>query len=164
MTLFIILAMLNLIETLNKMKNNRNLIIVGVIVLILLVGGGIFLATKKSPKPAIPTMQSEEILTLSPLDIGLSLTMGSDDKRVIMEITKIEGVTSLEYQLSYTSKGDIPRGVIGTLDLKGNTIKKEIILGTCSDVCHYDQNVSNIKIILKVTKTDGKIYQVEKSL
>lgn len=146
------------------MKNNRNLIIVGVIVLILLVGGGIFLATKKSPKSAIPVQQSEEISTLSPLDIGLSLIMGSDGKRVIMEIAKTEGLTSIEYQLSYTSKGDIPRGVIGTTEVKGNTIKKEIILGTCSDVCHYDQDVSNIKVILKVTKTDGKVYQVEKSL
>ena len=146
------------------MKNNRNLIIVGVIVLLLLIGGGIFLATKKSPKPAISTAQQEEILTLSPEDIGLSLTMGVDGKRVIMEITKTEGLTSIEYQLSYTSKGGIPRGVIGTLDAKGSNIKKEVILGTCSDVCHYDQDVSNIKVILKVTKTDGKVYQVEKSL
>jgi len=145
------------------MKNNRNLIIVGVIVLIILVGGGIFLATKKSPKPAIP-VQPEEILTISPLDIGLTLTMGRDGKRVVMEIAKTEGLTSIEYQLSYTSKGDIPRGVIGTLEVKGNIIKKEIILGTCSDVCHYDQDVSNIKVILKVTKPGGKVYQVEKSL
>ncbi len=145
------------------MKTNRNLIIAGAILLVLLVGGGIFLAAKKSPKPAAPVAQSEEILTLSPLDIGLSLTMGSDGKRVVMEIAKTEGLTSIEYQLSYTSKGDIPRGVIGTLDVKGNIIKKEIILGTCSDVCHYDQDVSNIKVILKVTKTDGKVYQVEKS-
>ena len=143
---------------------NKNLIIVVVIVLILLVGGGIFLATKKSPKLAVPTQQSEEILTLSPSDIGLSLTMGNDGKRVVMEIVKTEGLTSIEYQLSYTSKGDIPRGVIGTAEVKGNNIKKEIILGTCSDVCHYDQDVSDIKLILKITKTDGKIYQVEKSL
>jgi len=146
------------------MKNNKNLIIVGVIVLILLVGGGIFLATKKSTKPAIPVQQSEEILTLSPEDIGLSLAMGSDGKRIIMEITETEDLTSIEYQLSYTSKGDIPRGVIGTAEVKGSTIRKEIILGTCSDVCHYDQDVSDIKLILKITKADGKIYQVEKSL
>ena len=129
-----------------------------------MIGGGIFLATKKSPKSTIPVVQSEEILTLSPEDIGLSLTMGSDGKRVIMEITNTEGLTSIEYQLSYASKGDIPRGVIGTIDVKGSIIKKEIILGTCSDVCHYDQDVSDIKVILKTTKTDGKVYQVEKSL
>ena len=90
--------------------------------------------------------------------------MGSDGKRIIMEITETEDLTSIEYQLSYTSKGDIPRGVIGTAEVKGSTIRKEIILGTCSDVCHYDQDVSDIKLILKITKTDGKIYQVEKSL
>ncbi len=146
------------------MKTNRNLIIAGVILLILLVGGGIFLAAKKSSKPAAPSVQSEEILTLKPDDIGLSLTMGSDGKRVVMEIDKTEDITSVEYQLSYNSKGDIPRGVIGTADAKGSAIKKEIILGTCSDVCHYDQDVSGIKIIVKVTKTDGKVYQVKKTL
>ena len=147
------------------MKNNRNLIIAGVIVLILLVGGGIFvLASKKSAKPAVPSVQSEEILTLSHLDIGLSLTMGSDGKRVFMEIERKEDIASIEYQLSYNSKWDIPRGVIGTADVKGSFVKKEIILGTCSDICHYDQDVSDIKIILKVTKTDGKVYQVEKTL
>ncbi len=146
------------------MKNNRNLIIVGLIVLLLLIGGGVFLATKKSAKPSAAPTQQEEILTLSPEDIGLSLTMGNDGQRVIMEITKIEELASIEYQLSYTSKGDIPRGAIGTAEVKGNLIKKEIILGTCSDVCHYDQDVSDIKLILKVTKADGKIYQVEKDL
>ncbi|OGH39303.1 MAG: hypothetical protein A3B44_02370 [Candidatus Levybacteria bacterium RIFCSPLOWO2_01_FULL_38_21] len=146
------------------MKNSKNLIIVGAIILVILVSGIFVLVSKKSTKPTPSPAQSEEILALSPDDIGLTLEMGSDGKRVIMEVAKIGDLTSIDYQLSYTSKGDIPRGVIGALDVKGKTIKKEIILGTCSDVCHYDQNVSNIKIILKVTKTDGKIYQVEKSL
>ena len=92
--------------------------------------------------------------------------MGSDGKRVILQITKTEGINSLDYQLSYNSKGDIPRGAIGQIDVKakGKPVKKDITLGTCSDVCHYDENVSGIKLILKVTKTDGKIYQAEASL
>lgn len=146
------------------LKKNKMLGGILIIVMLLLVGGGIFLATKKSSKSVTPPAQQEEILTLSPEDIGLSLAMGSDQKRVIMEIANTEGLTSVEYQLSYTSKGDIPRGAIGTAEVKGNAIKKEIILGTCSDVCHYDQDVSDIKLILKVTKADGKIYQVEKIL
>lgn len=143
---------------------NKNLIIVGVIVLILLVGGGIFLATKKSSKPTIPVQQSEEILTLSPDDIGLSLTKGKDENRVIMKVNKVDGIRVIEYQLSYKSAGDIPRGVIGNVEATGNPIEKEIYMGTCSDVCHPDKEISDIKIILKITKTDGKIYQVEKSL
>lgn len=146
------------------MKNNKNLIIAGVIVLLLLVGGGIFLAAKKSPKPAISVQQSEEILTLSPDDIGLSLTKGKDENRIIMRVNKVGGIRAIEYQLSYKSAGDIPRGVIGNAEATGKPIEKEIYMGTCSDVCHPDKEISDIKIILKVTKTDGKVYQVEKSL
>jgi len=36
-----------------------------------------------------------------------------------------------------------------------------MIFGTCSDVCHYDSGVTDIDLIVKITKTDGKIYQVE---
>ena len=86
------------------------------------------------------------------------------NKKVIMEITKVEDISSLEYQLSYASKGDIPRGAIGTLEPKGKPVKQEIVLGTCSDVCHYDQEVSDIKLLVRVTKTDNKIYSVEHSL
>lgn len=139
---------------------------IAVVVLAILIVGGVFvLMSKNYSKPITQqASQEEQVLTLSPDDIGLSLALASDGKKVTMEISKIDEITSFEYQLLYNSKGDVPRGVIGTIDVKGDTIKKEIVLGTCSDVCHYDEDVSNIKIIVKVVKTDGKTYQVEKSL
>ncbi len=36
-----------------------------------------------------------------------------------------------------------------------------MIFGTCSDVCHYDKDVTDVKLIVKVTKMDGKVYQAE---
>ncbi|MCL4418627.1 hypothetical protein M1146_00830 [Patescibacteria group bacterium] len=149
------------------MKNNKNLIIAAVIIL-LIIGGGIFVLSRgKSSKPTIVPQQSEEVIpTLSPSVIGLVLTMGTDGKRVVMEVANTSDIESIDYTLSYTSKGNVPRGVIGHVDVKtkGQAVKKEIVLGTCSDVCHYDQEVTGIKIILKVTKSDGKVYQSEKSL
>ncbi len=147
---------------------NKKILLVAVFLILLIIGGGLFVLSRKSSKPVttVPIQTEEVIPTLTPSAIGLSLTMGSDKKRVIIEIDNTQDITLLDYQLSYTSKGNIPRGAIGRVDVKtkGETIKKEIVLGTCSDVCHYDQDVSNIKLILKITKTDGKIYQVEKSL
>lgn len=150
------------------MKNKK--IVIGIIVLILLVLGGGYFALFSNKKPAEkidlePQATEETILTLSPEDIGLTLTAIDNNRKVLMEITNTSGLSSLEYELSYTSKGDIPRGVLGTIDVKSNKpIKHEIVLGTCSDVCHYDQEVSNIKVILKVTKSDNKVYQTEKTL
>jgi len=138
--------------------------------LLILVGAGYFiLSSNKNPiqtqeqPPEAP--KEETILTLSPEDIGLTLTAIENNRKVLMEIANTSGLLSVEYELSYKSKGDIPRGVIGTLDVKSNKpIKHEIVLGTCSDVCHYDQDVSNIKLILKVTKSDNRVYQSEKTL
>lgn len=147
------------------LKDKKILGGIAVLVLAILLVSGVFvLSSKKTSNSAQQASQEEQVLTLKPEDIGLELSLSDDSKKVTMEVTKIDGITSFEYQLLYNSKGDVPRGVIGTIDVKGDTIKKEIVLGTCSDVCHYDEDVSDIKIIVKVVKTDGKTYQVEKSL
>jgi len=149
------------------MKNQK--VIIGIVAVLLILVGGYFLffSNKTNRETAVtePEVPEETILTLLPEEIGLTLTAIDNNRKVLMEITKTSGLSSLEYELSYTSKGDIPRGVLGTIDIKSNKpIKHEIVLGTCSDVCHYDQDVSNIKVILKVTKSDNKVYQSEKTL
>lgn len=144
-------------------------LIILVIGLVVLVGGGALILSSSKKATPVLTEQApveEKILTIKPEDIGLSLTTSSDNKKVIMEVSNTKGISALDYELSYTSKGDIPRGVMGHVDIKqaGQTVRQEIVLGTCSDVCHYDQDVSDIKLILKVAKTDGTISQVEKFL
>lgn len=134
---------------------------------IILLAGGVYLVTKKSgTQPAPTATQEQTVATLKPADIGLTLAMGADGKRVVMKIANTADITSLDYELSYTSAGNIPRGAIGHVDIKnpGQPVNQEIVLGTCSDVCHYDQGVSNIKLVVKITKKDGNIYQVEQTL
>lgn len=121
---------------------------------------------KKAEPVVEPAPAEEQITTIKPEDIGLVLTAASDNRKVILEVKNTEGLAGLDYELSYISKGDIPRGIIGHIDIKqeGKAVRQEITLGTCSDVCHYDEDVSDIKLILKVAKTDGTTSQVEKSL
>ena len=148
--------------------NNKKLIIFLAIGLVVLIGGGFFvLSNNKKTEPVVPqTPQEEQVSMIKPEDIGLTLTASADNRKVILEVKNTEGLSGLDYELSYTSKGDIPRGVIGHIDIKveGKPVKQEIILGTCSDVCHYDEDVSDIKLILKVAKTDNTTSQVEKTL
>lgn len=141
--------------------------------MLVLAGGGYFLLSRKNTVPASTTsatpqvqdVSEQAIPTLTPSDLGLSLTANSNTTKVTMALTKTSDIATLDYQLSYTAKGDIPRGIIGQVTVKpGKTVSQEITLGTCSDVCHYDQDVTGINLVLKVTKTDGKTYQVEKSL
>ena len=147
---------------------NKKIITFLAIGAIILIGGGIFiLSSNKKPAPVIEQVpQEEQITIMKPEEIGLSLTTSIDKKKIILEVANTKDITGLDYELSYTSKGDIPRGVIGHIDIKqeGKRVLQEITLGTCSDVCHYDQDVSNIKLILKVVKTDGSTSQVSQSL
>ena len=160
----LILSLMN-----DLLKNKVVLIVAGVIVLLVIVGG-LFLFSSK--KPAVnPDAQSVNALptqvpipTITADSIGLTLKAGLGGKTVIVAVSDISGISAIDYELSYTSKGNIPRGAIGQFDLTKKPVSKEITLGTCSDVCHYDQDVTNIKIILKVTKDDGKVYQAESSL
>ena len=144
------------------MKNKKLLLAAGGLIIVLLVGG-LVLNNKPTTPTATPSVQEQSIPSISAKDIGLTLDPGYDKQRVVMTVTKTDDLAVLNYELSYTSKGGIPRGAIGTIPIKnsGKAVVQEIPLGTCSDVCHYDKDVSNIKLVLKVTKTDGKVYQAE---
>lgn len=149
------------------LKNKKVVIASGVVVLILLFLGLFFLSGRNAntgnenanlmpTEIPIPTITAEEL--------GLTLEPGPLGRTVIVSIANKEGIKAIEYELSYTSEGDIPRGAIGELDLTKSRVTKEITLGTCSDTCHYDKGVTNVKIVLKITKEDGNVYQAEKTL
>lgn len=151
------------------LKNRKVIVAAGIVVLMLLFLGFIVLGGKNTVQnqntqdtSVLPTQIP--IPTITADSIGLTLKAGLGGKTVIVALGNTEGISAVEYELSYTSKGDIPRGAIGQLDLTKKVVTKEITLGTCSDKCHYDEGVSNIKIILKITKSDGKVYQAQQSL
>lgn len=147
--------------------NNKKLITFLAIGLVVLIGGLLVMSGSKKAEPVVEQAPIEEqVSMIKPEDIGLSLSASADNTKIILEVKNTEDLAGLDYELSYTSKGDIPRGVIGHIDIKqeGKPVRQEITLGTCSDVCHYDEDVSEVKLILKVTKTDNTTAQVEESL
>ncbi|PIP75006.1 MAG: hypothetical protein CO135_02160 [Candidatus Levybacteria bacterium CG_4_9_14_3_um_filter_35_16] len=149
------------------LKNKKLLIPLIVVVLLVLIGGVyLFNARRGSSAPTDIQPTIEVIPTIIPSEIGLSLKASADGKKVIMTITNTKDITGVDYELSYTAKGDLPRGAIGHIDIKepGESVSQEIVLGTCSDVCHYDQDVKSVKLVVKITKVDGKVYQAEEKL
>ncbi|PIR79847.1 MAG: hypothetical protein COU25_03280 [Candidatus Levybacteria bacterium CG10_big_fil_rev_8_21_14_0_10_35_13] len=141
-------------------KNKFVLLGGGILLIVVLFGGLIFFRGSQGQNAgnldAFPT--EIPIPTIIPEELGLSLTEGKPGKTVILTVRNTQGISAIDYELSYTAKDDIPRGAIGSLDLKKKPATKEITLGTCSDVCHYDEDVKDVKILLKVTKEDGNIY------
>lgn len=153
------------------MMKNRNMMIAAIVGAVLLLGGGFFLWVNsgKAPekKEMEQTLQKEEIKTIDPSQLGLTLTARGDKKAVNLEIANLTGLKSIEYELSYIAKGDIPRGVIGSIEIKptDKKVARELLLGTCSkNVCKYDEGVTEATLIVKVTKTDDSVLQSEKKI
>lgn len=158
------------------MKEKRIAIILGAIVLIILLSAGYyFLFFQKSASKDVSEIpleiQEQVIPTILPSDLGLKLMLRSDKKALKFEITNIDGIESLDYQISYLKEingEEVPEGLIGEVKVKPRDEKIAIDyreFGTCSSgVCRYDKVVSPVKVTLKIVKTDGKVLQAEDSI
>jgi len=158
---------------LDTLKKNRNLSIAAAIVIVVVVLAGIFFILSASKKSAnqlpneVPAPTDQPVLKIAPEDLGITLTAGPGNKTAILSVTNTKDLVSVDYELSYMATvngAEVARGAIGQLDLKKKPVTKEITLGTCSDTCHYDVGVTDIKITLKINKSDGKIYQADLAL
>ena len=115
-------------------------------------------------------LQTQTLPTLTPEDIGMVVTVRKDKKALMFELTKSSDIKHVDYEIDYTKSLDgqnVPEGILGEMNIAQDGITKTDFrdFGTCSSgVCHYDNVVSDIKIILKVTKTDGKDYQVTQTV
>lgn len=155
------------------MFKNKGVVIGTVIVIvILIVGSLLFLFPKSETTTQIPANSSNNIKKLTPFDIGLILTPRSDGKAINMKITKLKGIVSVEYDVSYdaevTDEGEtavVPRGVSGSpvkITAGESEIERDLDLGTCSkNVCKYDKVVSDVTFTLRINFKDGTIGGVE---
>lgn len=162
---------------------NKNITLIAVIVaVVVIIGGGVFLLARRSPAPqnsnAIPTQSSEDqqVLSLKPEDIGLTLSRSTYTAKtplgpaLHMEITKLSGIKTIDCEIHYTRTNDTgddqQEGLLCNIAIKPgmSTVSQDFPFGTCSDVCHYHKNIRDVEAIVKVTKTDGKSYQVDQKL
>jgi len=128
-----------------------------------IIGGLFFVIFKNkknssSPKPTSTSQQIMEELPVEELPL-VWLTPSADKHEVTLEIKNIKNTSSLEYELTYLSK-EIPRGVVGTINLKEgeSSITRKILLGTCSrNVCKYDEGVTGGTITLRLRGPEGLI-------
>ena len=165
-----------------KFFKKRSVIIILVIVLLVIVGAGgyYFIAGSSNTKTTQDTPADDSaVQTLSPNAIGLSLEASSDKKKVRFTITKASDIKAIEYQLIYDAdstaeelsegaQARVQRGITGQENIDSGTATYQsswLILGSQSaNVVRYDTGVKSVSITLKITKTNGKVYQVQDSL
>lgn len=157
----------------HKIKNNKVLLgIIALVVIFLLVGSYLLFSNKPASQETEENgFIEEELESLTPEEIGLEIVVSSDNKEVKFVINKPEGFTNVEYELSYEANdranpgNRVTRGVAGEDELTGEIYESEdLFLGTCSSgTCIADTGVNQVDLLLKITKTDGTMYQVEAS-
>jgi hypothetical protein len=145
------------------MKKNAALIISLVILILVLVGGFLFVKSLFKPAPQTTT-EEEQVTNLPPVDesVKVNLTKSSDGKSVDLTIAGIpDNTESIEYEMNYTTGAGLPKGAIGKIkstDISGKVeVAKNILLGTCSTggKCTYDTGVTKVNLVLKFNITDG---------
>ena len=159
------------------MKNRKNLIIAGVVLLLMSVVGTIFVLNTRSVEEEPVSSFEEEVITLQPEDIGLEMVASETNQQVKFIINKPEGIESLEYEISYEAgvppgyQGEeekISRGIAGEeeLDPSEDVFESKFFdLGSASSgTFRPDIGVEEVDLLLKLNKTDGKVYQVQDTL
>lgn len=156
------------------MKTNKTLIISILVILLITAGAGYYIlvannSTASNEANVTSTEPVQEIIpTIDPVDLGVKLSLRSDKRAVKFEIANIKDITSVDYEVTYLAQGTIPRGMIGTIEVQPGDKKietKYLDLGSCSSgKCKYDEGVTSIKLVLKISKSDGNTYSSEKSL
>lgn len=152
----------------NIFKNKKVLGAV-LLVLVLFVGGLLIFLNRQSSQPATDYMVAEESLpTLDPEEIGMVVTVRSDKRAVMFELTKADNIKHVDYEIRYSHDVDgerVQEGLLGEMRIGIDGITKTDFrpFGTCSaSVCRYDKGVSDVLIVLKLDMEDGKSYQVQK--
>lgn len=147
--------------------------IVGVVILIVLLGGFLILRGRTTTQPVDEeTSQNQSIPKLSKEELGLTMELSPDVHTVKFSIAKASDLKHIDYEITYDADSTedesvrVPKGITGEEDVNGATYKTDnLTLGTCSkNVCKYDTGIQKVDLLAKVTKKDGKIYQVEDSV
>src|SRR3989344_9138971 len=102
----------------------KNKIIVGVIVVIIVILAGVWFFMMRGSSSQDMSQGIDEFQAakqISPEDIGLELKLKPDGRTVVMTLTKLSGIDSVEYELSYDAEESgedgtaiVPKGAVGS--------------------------------------------------
>lgn len=140
---------------------NKKLITIGVAVIVTLgVGAGILISQRK-PQVVQQVQKTDEVGAIPTVDSSTTVTLIAQpgNKEMTLKSAGIpKNTTSVDYELSYDTKGQGKQGVIGTItSIEDNSFEKQMTLGTCSSGrCVYHEVIGAIQVTLKFTGEYGE--------
>ena len=150
----------------------KKIILAVFIVLLISIGLIFYVKTRFVSKPEEETFVPIPTVVLPTVSESIKVNLISRNTNKSVDLS-IEGLTSdissIEYELTYQTGTDLPRGVLGTIKLNGekNINKTDITLGTCSSgKCVYDTGVTSVNLSLKFNFSSGQssVFQKNYSL
>ncbi len=147
----------------------KKIIIAVLIVLLISIGLIFYLKTRFVSTPEEETILPTPTVVLPTVSESIKVNLTSSNAYKSVDLS-IEGLTSdissIEYELTYQTGAGLPRGVLGTINLKGEKQinKTDITLGTCSSgKCVYDTGVTTVNLSLKFNFSSGQSSVFQKS-
>ncbi len=151
-----------------KLDKRMKMFVGGLVVVLLLVGAWLMTRKGITQNGSSNISPTEVVIPTIDSSVKVSLTLTPAGHEVELLIKAIpSGTNSIDYELSYQTKDQGLQGVIGTINIAGDSkFDKKITLGTCSSgKCVYHEVVGSIKLTLKFTGSYGeKIFEKDYSI
>lgn len=144
------------------MEKNKMYMVGGVVFFIIVFVIGFMVMNNSKKEVAKETtkevLPESEIIPTIDSSVKVDLKAENNNHEVVLTIDGIPtGTTDIEYELSYLAKKTLPKGAMGTVEVKAsNSIEKKITLGTCSSgTCVYDEDVESVEVSLRFNSESG---------
>jgi len=86
----------------------------------------------------------------------VSPKLRSDRQALVLTLSNLQKVKNVTYTLMYQTNG-VDQGVGGSLDSSsGSSVTRELLFGTCSDVCRYHSSITNMKLEIVSELPNGR--------
>ncbi len=118
------------------------------IILLIAIGGAFFFTSGVEAK-LLPRFTKTSGLVVSP-------RLRSDRQALVLTLSNLQKVKNVTYTLMYQTNG-VDQGVGGSLDSSsGSSVTRELLFGTCSDVCRYHSSITNMKLEIVSELPNGR--------
>jgi len=135
------------------------------LVLFILTFASLALAAKARPPRGTTSTATLPQSVSTSRGVKTSVKFRADRHGLLINFSGFENITSVTYNLSYTS-GGVSQGVTGTITPESAGQQRELLFGTCSSgVCRYHSNIQNCRLVidskLKSGATVRKPYRIK---
>lgn len=127
-----------------------------IVCLLFIISYWLLVATRSVEARVLPRFRSGGGGVAVSSGVGVYPRLRADRLGLTVGFSNLQKANSVTYTLIYQTNGK-DEGVSGSIDSSGgNSATRELLFGTCSDVCRYHTGLSNMRFEVISELTSGK--------